>query len=1054
MKSLADLLWTLVRWTLPLSVAAIVVTVVLGSNRIGEEVRRRVEARLAAAFPGVAVRVAGASLVEGEGIVVRGLSFEDPAITGEGRRLLVVEEVRVACGTSLQDLLAGEPRITAVRLIRPVVHATRGADGRWNLSRLLRERGTPLQVPVGIDDATLFVDSGGLGGRLMLRTVAVELRPLPEADGPAISVRGSVAGDLFDRAGFEGRVSPRGDFALAGRVESLDVSPRSQSLLPTPDGGRDWLAGLRGRLDIDWRASGRLAELERVDFAASGRLEAGHFEHAALPVAISDVSADFTADRGGIVCERVEAHSGSTLLRGSGRLAGWDAAADFDLLVEAERMVVGHHWEGFMPAAVAAHWSKLLPAGEVDVRAHVVRQAGAVRPDVSLRCRNVSLTYYRFPYRVDRTVGTVTLKDTQLALHLTGEAGGHPVHVEGAVATTAGGPGFVEVRGEGMRIDEPLLAALPPRSAEIVRSLRAAGTFDFAFRHERSPELPGGFANTLGIRLAQCSLTYAGFPYPLGNVSGFVHMDRGNWTIRDVVGSNDTGVVRCSGRLVRVGDDDGELTLDLAGTDVVLEKELRDALPPGMRRIWDDVDPRGNAEFTARVRHGVKARRTEVELEATPRGDTVSIEPAWFPYRLERLRGRLRWQQGRLHFEGVRGAHARTTVSADGTCRFTPDGGWHVSFERLTADRFRADHDVLLALPAGLQEAVSGVRLKGLLSVDGALDIYTTAPREVTLAGGRTELVPGPAAAAWDMQLDMEQAALDVGVPLEHVHGGIRLRGTSDGGTWRSLGEIAIDSAIWRGLQVTSVRGPLMIDPAGARFGAAAAGGDGGARRLTGRIGGGTMQLDGSVAAGDGGRFTVAMALADADLGRLGADLSAGPTSSRGRVHGAVEVSGSRAGTHSLSGRGQLRLRDADLYELPVIVALLKILRVKAPDRTAFESGTVDFRIEGPRAYLDTIELSGDAISLVGAGEVDLDSNIQLTFRPIMGESETQLPAMKRLLGGASGQFLLVHVDGTLGEPVTSTEAFPTLAAAVQKLQAQRSEPSAARAAMRSELQR
>jgi len=1039
MKSLADLLWTLVRWTLPLSVAAIVVTVVLGSNRIGEEVRRRVEARLAAAFPGVAVRVAGASLVEGEGIVVRGLSFEDPAITGEGRRLLVVEEVRVACGTSLQDLLAGEPRITAVRLIRPVVHATRGADGRWNLSRLLRERGTPLQVPVGIDDATLFVDSGGLGGRLMLRTVAVELRPLPAADGPAISVRGSVAGDLFDRAGFEGRVSPRGDFALAGRVESLDVSPRSQSLLPTPDGGRDWLAGLRGRLDIDWRASGRLAELERVDFAASGRLEAGHFEHAALPVAISDVSADFTADRGGIVCERVEAHSGSTLLRGSGRLAGWDAAADFDLLVEAERMVVGHHWQGFMPAAVAAHWSKFLPAGEVDVRAHVVRQAGAVRPDVSLRCRNVSLTYYRFPYRVDRTVGTVTLKDTQLALHLTGEAGGHPVHVEGAVATTAGGPGFVEVRGEGMRIDEPLLAALPPRSAEIVRSLRAAGTFDFAFRHERSPELPGGFANTLGIRLAQCSLTYAGFPYPLGNVSGFVHMDRGNWTIRDVVGSNDTGVVRCSGRLVRVGDDDGELTLDLAGTDVVLEKELRDALPPGMRRIWDDVDPRGNAEFTARVRHGVKARRTEVELEATPRGDTVSIEPAWFPYRLERLRGRLRWQQGRLHFEGVRGAHARTTVSADGTCRFTPDGGWHISFERLVADRFRADHDVLRALPRGLEQAVSSVQLGGMLSVDGALEIYSTAPVTVAAPGGRSEQVPGPAAASWDMQLDMEQAALDVGVPLEHVHGGIRLRGQSDGRSWTTLGDIAIDSAMCRGVQLTAITGPLAMDAAGARFGAQA-GTDrrAEARRLTARIADGTLTVDGSVAGGDTAAFSVACSLADADLARLTADMADGGHAYRGRVHAGLRIRGSRAGRHSLAGEGQVRLVDADIYELPVMVALLKILRVKVPDRSAFTSSLVDFRIEGPHAYLDNIELSGDAISLVGNGEVDFDSNVNLVLRPIMGEAQAQLPAMKRLLGGASGQFMLVHVDGTLAEPTTSTEAFPTLSAAVQRLQSRR----------------
>ncbi len=139
---------------------------------------------------------------------------------------------------------------------------------------------------------------------------------------------------------------------------------------------------------------------------------------------------------------------------------------------------------------------------------------------------------------------------------------------------------------------------------------------------------------------------------------------------------------------------------------------------------------------------------------------------------------------------------------------------------------------------------------------------------------------------------------------------------------------------------------------------------------------------------------------------------------------------------HSLAGRGQVRLRDADIYELSVVMSLLKILRVKAPDRNAFSSSAVDFRIEGPRAYLDSIELSGDAISLVGAGEVDFDSNVNLTFRSIVGDAETQLPAVKRLLGGASGQFLLVHVDGTLAEPQATTEAFPTLAGAVQRLQA------------------
>jgi hypothetical protein len=53
---------------------------------------------------------------------------------------------------------------------------------------------------------------------------------------------------------------------------------------------------------------------------------------------------------------------------------------------------------------------------------------------------------------------------------------------------------------------------------------------------------------------------------------------------------------------------------------------------------------------------------------------------------------------------------------------------------------------------------------------------------------------------------------------------------------------------------------------------------------------------------------------------------------------------------------------------------------------------------------------------------------------------------MKRLLGGASGQFMLVHVDGTVADPLTSTEAFPTLAAAVQRLQTRRVDgPLAAR---------
>lgn len=1040
MHSLADTLWTLVRWTVPVTVAAVVAAGAIGSSRVGEEIRGRVEARLAEEFPSLNVQVQGASLVQGEGIVVRGVSLVDPKMPQQWRQLLWIDELRLACTTNLTELAAGPPRITAVQVRRPVVHAVRNADGTWNLARLWRQRGPGGLVPVSVEDATLLVDDNCRRMRATLRQVACDVQPAAADSGGEAwaTVRGSFAGDLFERAGFQGRFAPaNGAFEFTGDVESLDLSPRLAAFLPEADGNadgeeaKDWLTGLRGRCHLAWQAAGSAQAIHEAGFVVSGRLESGRFQHGAIPFSLTDIAAAFRVDRSGLLVESLEAHSGATLLRGSGRLAGWRRDADFDLLLDAERLTVSRQWEAHLPERYAAQWRKLLPAGEVDVRAQLVRRDGLIDPKVSVRCRNASITHYRFPYRLDRTVGTVVLDSGTLSIHLTGQAGGHPVQVRGAFQTAAS-TGFLEVRGDGMRIDEPLLAAMPPRSAAILRALHAAGTFDFVFRHDRATQLPNGFANSLGIRLAQCSMRYAGFPYPLTNVSGTLRMERGHWTIKEIVGSNDSGTVRCTGGLVPMGEDDGELTLHLSGDGVVLDRELRDALPRGMGRIWDDIEPRGNVGFTATVRHHVKAKKTDVEVEAIPQADTVSIEPAWFPYRLERLQGKLAWKDGLLTFDGVRGVHARTTVSTEGTCRFAPDGGWHVAFARLTADRFRADHEVLQAMPAGLRRAIAAVNPRGLLSLEGTLDIYAQATAE----GG-----VGPASAAWDMRLDMEQGSLDAGILLEHVHGGVRLKGRTDGRTWRSQGELALDSAIWRGVQLTAVQGPLVMDQEGVRFGLTAGGEEGRSRRLSARIAGGSVFADGSVSAGPGGTFAVAAAVSDAELERLAGDVSAFSGAAQkycGKVFGAIEVSGARTGTHSLVGRGQLRLRDADIYELPVIVALLKVLRVKAPDRKAFSSSLVDFRVEGPRAYVDNIELSGDAISLVGNGEIDFDSRVRMTFRSIMGDSETQLPVMKRVLGGASGQFMLVHVDGTLAQPDITTEAFPTLNAALQQLQSNR----------------
>lgn len=1045
MKSLTDLLWSLVRWAVPVTVAGVIAAVAIGTSRINEEIRSHVERVVAERFPYLEVEVQGASLKEGQGIVVRGLSLNDPKLPEAWQQLLRIDELHLDCDASLTRLALGKIEIQSVRVIRPVLQAIHFEDGSWSFERLAGQSAESSALPVTVEGATVLFEDVAAEFRETFREGRLDMQPaVADSSGTNWSrIQLSLDGQTIERLAVTGAVALTAkQFQVEAKVDGFDFRPQLVSLLPagivSNDLYRQVADGLNVRVSLKATATGSVDRLSAATFSVQGALSRGRFEHAKLPFLLTDLSASFTADREGLAIRALSARSGGTLFRGSVRAYSWSNTADFDCLLEAERLVVGRQWQPFLPPEWSAQWQKLLPQGEVDLRAEVDRRAGVLTPHVSLRCRNVSLTHYRFPYRLDRTVGTVILDGRNVTIHLTGQAGGNPVQVTGMLRfDKAGSVGHVEIRGTDMPIDDRLLAAMPDKGAEILRQLRASGTFEFVFRQDRNPAFSKGHSNSLDIRLTDCSMRYVRFPYPLSKVQGAVQMRDENWVLSGLTGHNDTGVISCSGRLVRDASGRGNLTLDLAGSQVVLDQELRDALPASVATFWDDLEPRGQANFAATVRHAVGESGTKVILEATPHAGTVSIEPAWFPYRLEKLEGRLAWNDGLLELSEWRGVHDRTSVAADGSCRFLSNGGWHVSLSKLSASHFRADHELLRALPGGLQRALSAVEPQGLLSVDGSLDIYSTEHAPSTKSETKSSR---RCAAAWNCHLDMEQGSLDVGVALEHVHGGMRLQGRTDGRVWQATGELDLDSAIWQGVQLTQVQGPLLMDQNGVRFGAMATVADGTPRRLTAMVADGTVEIDGMASASGMGGFTVSATLSDANLERLACDCRGTPHRYRGRVFGSVEVSGTRAGSHSLRGQGQLRLREADIYELPLVVAMLKVLRVKSPDRNAFGSSSVQFRIEGPHAYLDEIELAGDAISLVGNGEVGFDGKVQMTFRSIMGDAETQLPAMKRMLGGASGQFLLLHVDGTLTEPELTTEAFPTLAAALQKLQSQRQE--------------
>jgi hypothetical protein len=289
----------------------------------------------------------------------------------------------------------------------------------------------------------------------------------------------------------------------------------------------------------------------------------------------------------------------------------------------------------------------------------------------------------------------------------------------------------------------------------------------------------------------------------------------------------------------------------------------------------------------------------------------------------------------------------------------------------------------------------------------------------------------------WDVLLDIENVSTSKAIGFEHIHGGIRLNGALNERGFASHGDIEIDSAIYHGVQVTQVQGPFWVDSQQLILGsrADAARNDKMPRQVVARMLGGLLTFDAHVSLAEQLPFIAEVSYTDGDLGAIANATQATQRNVSGKVFAMLRVSGTSVGKDSLRGSGHVRLRNADVYQLPVMVELLSFLSLRPPDRTAFTSADIDFRIQGDQlVHFDRIDFSGDAISLKGGGWMDLNRNVSLSFYALMGRYEFQLPIVRNLLAEASRNILAIQVVGTLDSPHVVSRPLPELEEALQRI--------------------
>lgn len=1035
-RGLVNFCWFFFKWGLVVSLLGALVGVPYLYQRVDEEIRQRIEQMLAEHYTDLTVTVRSARLVEDEGgIEILGVTISEPGAAGPQAQLAYFDELFVTCDSSLTDLVQHEPKISRIVVRRPQIQCTRRPDGSWSSARLLPlpkfgERPPEIRVESGTIEIfdPLQNPSTTISYHDLQLAIAPAVAGTPQAIGTnPLQIQGTFTGEHLRQVDVEGTIADSGQrWLLAGRVDALELSQELFEALPA-DLREQFriLNSIRARAQLTFRLQRDPSREKPFLFALDGQVVQGRIDDPRLPYPLNELRGKWSCDERGFVIHDLQAKNGPTTVQLSAQKTGYGETSPWALSMHCRKMMLDRQLVSTAPDVWRNYWNDFLPAGVVDVDLKLNYDGQEYHPDVQVNCVDTSFTYHKFPYRLERAQGTLRWVGTSLQVSLTAQGGGEQVRIDGRFHELGPRPhGTLQIWGDNLRLDQQLVDALPERPREVVASLHPSGHFSVGARFWREPGETAEMQQQIQIRLNQGSIHYEKFPYPLTQVRGVIEAQNDHWTFRDLEGTNDGGRVTCHGSLMPAPNG-SELVLNLRGTQVPIEDELRNALSPPMQRLWNDLNPRGTLDVETQVRYQAGGSGLDVWTRVIPLGGDTAIEPRWLPYRLDQVRGAITYHNGRVELDRMSAMHGPVKLETRGTGEFGADGGWHLDLRDLSIDRLTFDRDVRQALAEPFKELVYKHDPRGVFHVAGSMRLF-----------GDENV---PLRAQWTLRIDAHNAEVDCGLPLRNIYGSTTLVGGYDGQRLESRGELNVDSLMYKDMQWTQVRGPLYLDDSRVLLGMWSQPPKPGAtpRHITAEAYGGKIYGDGWVTLGDDAEFGLQASLVNADLSRVGQEMLKGQKNMTGQADGSIRLRGRAEGVHTLRGEGDLRLRDAYVYDLPQMVALLKILSVKPPDTNAFTSSEVDFRVEADHIYFDRIDFYGDAISLKGTGEMGLDTKIGLNFYAMVGRDEMYVPVIGDLLRGASEQIMLIRVDGKLDDPNIRREPFPGVNQVLQQLQAE-----------------
>jgi len=676
----------------------------------------------------------------------------------------------------------------------------------------------------------------------------------------------------------------------------------------------------------------------------------------------------------------------------------------------------------------------------MDLSVQFSRHDGQWQRHSVVRAADATTSCVFFPYRVEHLQGTIENEVDPVRnlnvkrFDLVGQAGQRPLHIKGEAHGFAPHIAIdVDVWGDNIPLDAKLQTALPEKCQKLADSFRPAGFADFVAHIRRSADATK-CANQITVHFHDAALCYDAFPYPLEAVNGTLDILPEHWEFRDFHGRHKGGEFLVWGRSQPTPAGEG-VSVEIRGTNLLLDDELKEALVPRgksdskLKAAWTMLHPGGRMNVSASIDR-LPEQAEDIDVSVTAHGCT--LRPDFFPYPMADVSGTVHYAHNRVEMTSFTARHGATTLSLKrGVLLLKPVNGFYACLGDLQGTPIVVDKDFVDALPPGLRTLCDALNVK---------DALTLAARELIVDSIGEPNVPP--VIYWDGGVGLQNATLRVGLDVEKVNGQFWCRGRHNGRQLEGLlGNLLLNQAVIYQQPLRDVCCHVEIAREAPEV-----------VRLPGiqaHIFGGDVGGEARFELGPTLHYELNLTAVQVKLEEFGKHNLGATTEFSGQATARLHLRGTGTDLSGLEGHGSVEVPSGKMYNLPLLLDLLKVLGLRPLDRTLFEEAHASFSIKGPRLKVTQLDLYGNAISLSGQGELNLETkDVQLDFYAVWGRIMQMLPSVLRPLPPALAQQLLkIKMHGKIDKVEFTKEPVPGLVEPLERLLKRTQPPTDGRAA-------